>query len=138
MALTLTTSIAKLQSFNIVAVDTATDCVVTCGMEDVSIQHLNLQTDSATAPTASVAGDFIVVTDTNDSTTPTDDFDPGTALGSKSHKLCILAGGKAIFRGYDMVSANSAVTPTRQFTIRAVGHTALVQLVRGSAWGNTP
>ena len=130
---TMTTS-CTAQSFNLLAVDTATDCVVTCGTEDVAILHLNLQADDTASPTASVSTDYIVVTDSQDSSTPTDNYDPGNAAGSKSHKMIIKAGGNGSFRGYDMQWTGTS----RSFTIRAVGHTALVQISRGSSWGTTP
>ena len=133
---TYTTS-CTAKSFNLLAVDTATDCVVTCGLEDCAILHLNLQctdTDPAVA-TISVSTDGIFIMDSQDASNG-NTLDPGTAAGSTSHKLFIKAGGNATIRGYDL--KNTGTTTSRSFTIRAVGHTAYVQIGRGSTWGTTP
>lgn len=123
-----------LQSFNWLAVTTIADTVVTCGFEDIAILHTGSQADDITSPTASVATDYLVVTDASDSTNPTDDRDPGDASGSKSHKMIVPQGKSRTWRGADMQWNGTS----RKFNIRAVGSTAFVQLVRGSGWGTMP
>lgn len=135
MAAQTVTTTLKLQSFNLAAIDTSTPCVVTCGFEDVAIQHMNLQASDTASPAASATTDYIVVRDGLDATTPSADYDTGTAAGSKSHKLIIRAGGSAIFKGGDMQDSGGGV---RTFTILAVGNKALVQLVKGEVYGDTP
>jgi hypothetical protein len=134
-AQTVTTTLAKIQGFNLLAIDTTTPCVVTCGFEDVAIQHLNLQASDTAAPAVSATTDYIIVRDGTDATIPSSDYDTGDATGSKSHKMIIRAGGSAIFKGADMKDTGGGI---RTFSILAIGNKALVQIAKGEVFGDTP
>ncbi len=115
--------------FDLFSVSTTADTTVTLPDNDVLIAHTGISSGTATPSTA---GDFIVIMNafTSDGTTG------GTMVANYTAgiKLVIPSGAAATFRGFDCSKSLASGSPT--IIIRASGHDAMVQLIKGSQFGS--
>ncbi len=116
--------------FAIFTVATNADTAISLPDNDILFLHTGLQADGTTA---SVAGDYIVVMNafTGDGTT-------GTSMSadySAGAKLNIPTGTAFTFRGVD--TSYGSVLKSNQVIVRAVGHGATIQIVKGSQYGSS-
>ena len=115
--------------FYIFTCATNADSVVDLPDNDVLFLHTGIQADGTTA---SVAGDYVTIMNAyaSDGTT-------GTTMASSyaaGAKLNIPTGAAVTFRGGD--TSWSTANGTRQVIVRANGHGATIQIVKGSQFGS--
>ncbi len=108
--------------FATLAVTTGSTKLIGVGENDVTIAHIGLQNDGATA---SVATDYVIVM------ISTASMSDVTTAGSK---IYIPAGGSVTFRGFDLpfVAADNA----HECIVQAYGHGAMLQIIKGSQFGS--
>lgn len=109
--------------FATLAVTTSATKLIGVNDNDITIAHIGLQNDGATA---SVSTDYVIVMLSNAT------MGDVTTAGSK---LYIPAGGSATIRGFDGLYV--AADGLREFIVQAYGHGAMLQIIKGSKFGNT-
>lgn len=109
--------------FGIIDVATSSTYVLAVPDNDITITHLAIQDDNATA---SAAGDFVIIMGGNASMTNT-----LTAAG----KIYLPPGASVTFRGADcdQVTADGGA---REIQLKASGHGGAIQWIKGSVQGN--
>ena len=108
---------------------TNADTTIDLPDNDVLFLHTGIQSDGTTA---SVAGDYVTVMNAYGA-----DGTTGTTMASNysaGAKLNIQSGAAFTFRGGD--TSWSTANGTRQVIVRANGHGATIQIVKGSQFGS--
>jgi hypothetical protein len=109
-------------AWQLIDVSTSAVTKVSLSGHDIMFAHTNLLSDGITTSTA---GDYIVIMNASDVM---------AANLTAGQKLVIFAGGSASFRGLDAsyIAADAVI----EVQLKAVGHSAKVQMVKGSLYGS--
>lgn len=132
-----TSSLVYNGPFHTVLVDTTADCVVTCPVDNLLVQHLGFtQTNSTAAWVACSSGDIVIITDPNCTryvATSQQSFANGDNAANTGHKAVVVPNSNFQFRGFDLLTTEANLHVSRQFTLRCVGTVPVYcQLGRGS------
>ncbi len=120
-AATSTIGSSNQTPFGIIDVTAAATYKLAVPDNDITIVHLGIQDDNATA---SAAGDFVIIMNGNDTMTNT---------LTASSKIYLPPGASVTFRGYDCaVNTGDGV---QEIQLKASGHGAAIQWVKGSVRG---